>query len=62
MPNRDQTLARLSQLQVTSYVKLGVVYYVFGPRHLPMKSVCTYRKAKVFAEGVALGRRLGECV
>jgi len=32
--------------------------FIFGPRDGPLKTVYTYRKAKVFADGVALGREL----
>jgi len=57
--DRLDTLYRISDLRVTCYVKRGVRYFVFwGPDDRTVKSVCTYRKAKTFAEGVALGRIL----
>ncbi len=60
MKDRNTTLARISHLHVTNYLRLGVRYFVFGPKCKPVKSICTYRKAKVFAEGVAIGRELGK--
>lgn len=59
MKDRHETLARIACLPVESYTRLGVRYFVFGPKDKPLKSVCTYRKARVFAEGVAIGRELG---
>ena len=58
MKDRLLTLTRISRLPVESYTRLGVRYFVFGPRDKPLKTVCTYRKARVFADGVAIGRRL----
>lgn len=58
MNKRLETLKRISGLPVTGYVTKGVKYYVFGPENEPVKTVCTYRKARVFAEGVATGRSL----
>lgn len=56
--DRVGILSALSELQVHSYNRRGVNYYVFGPQERAMKTVCTYRKAKAFAEGVSLGRHL----
>jgi hypothetical protein len=60
MQDRVDTLERISGLEVRFYRRLGTNYFVFGGSKHAIKSVCTYRKAKVFAEGVALGRRLGK--
>ncbi len=51
---RRDTLARISGLPVTCYIKHGVRAFVFGVPNV--KTVCTYRKARAFAEGVAIGR------
>lgn len=51
---RRETLARFSGLPVSCHVKRGVRVFSFGRPTL--KTVCTYRKAKAFAEGVAIGR------
>lgn len=58
MNERLDTLKRVSGLPVTVYTGKGVKYFVFGPENQPLKTICTYRKAKVFAEGVAIGRAL----
>ena len=60
MDDRVATLKRLSELEVKWSVSKGANYYVFGPTDRPLKSVCTYRQAKLFAEGVATGRELGK--
>jgi hypothetical protein len=52
-----QTLAQITDLPVSCYFRGDIKYFVFGPRHQPIKTVCTYRKAKVFAEGFALGKK-----
>jgi hypothetical protein len=54
------TLSDLSGLPVHAHSRNGVNYFVFGPEEQAVKSVCTYRKAKIFAQGVALGRELGK--
>lgn len=59
MEDRHETLSHISGLHVESYMQHGVRYYVFGPRDQALKTVCTYRKARIFAEGVAIGRELG---
>jgi len=51
-----ETLAQLSGLNV--YIQPGTRYFVFDDRGQTVKTVCTYRKAKVFAQGVATGRNL----
>lgn len=56
MIERTDTLHRISGLPVSTYELGGVNYFVFGPPERPIKTVCTYRKARVFAEGVAAGR------
>lgn len=56
--DRDEFLAKTAGIEVSHYYKAGVTYYVFGPPEEPLKTVCTYRKARVFAEGIAIGRRL----
>jgi len=53
---RRETLARISGLPVSCYIRHGVRVFVFGRPEQPVKTVCTYRKARVFAEGVAAGR------
>lgn len=58
MNKRLETLKRVSGLLVTGYTIGGAKYYVFGPENRPVKTVCTYRKARVFAEGLAIGRTL----
>lgn len=53
---RVATLTRISGLTVECYMQSGTRYFVFGPLNQPIKTVCTYRKARTFAEGVAVGR------
>lgn len=53
---RCQTLTQISRLPVSCYERNGERCFVFGPPNQPIKTVCTYRKARVFAEGVAAGR------
>ena len=50
---RCQHLAELTGLRVTSYSKNGVQYFQFST----IKIVCTYRKARVFADGFVAGKR-----
>ncbi len=59
MKNQDrvETLVRITGLEVTRYEQGGVQYFVFGDPSQPLKSVCTYQKAKIFAEGYALGKQ-----
>jgi hypothetical protein len=59
MRDRLDHLSRVSRLHVRYYSRDGIRYFVFGPLDAPVKSVCTYPKALMFAEGVALGRTLG---
>lgn len=56
MKDRINTLTRLSGLPVSLHDRQGVHYFTFGPTNKPIKTVCTYRKARAFAEGVAAGR------
>lgn len=56
---RIVTLTLMSGLEVSCYCRLGVRYFVFSREGQNVKTVCTYRKAKVFAEGVAIGWKLG---
>lgn len=60
MQDRIDHLKALTGLPVSHYTencKPGTVnYFVFGHDYNPIKTVCTYRKAKVFAEGFAAGR------
>ena len=60
MQDRIDTLERISGLVVKFYNRDGVNYFTFGGSKHALKTVCTYRKAKVFAEGVAIGRELGK--
>lgn len=55
---RVTTLTHLSGLPVSCYTRGEVRYFVFGPPNKPVKTVCTYRKARVFAEGMAVSRNL----
>ncbi len=54
---RIATLKRLCGLHVTCHDKGGVYYFTFGPPNRPLKTVCTYKKARMFAAGVAFGRQ-----
>lgn len=56
MQDRIDTLKAITGLPVSHYTERGVNYFVFGHEYNPIKTVCTYRKAKVFAEGFAAGR------
>jgi hypothetical protein len=52
-------LQYISGLFVTYYIARGITYYIFSDisgRNL--KTVCTYKKAKVFAQGIEIGRKL----
>jgi hypothetical protein len=55
---RTYTLQRISGVPVRARVGKGAVVYTFGPPNRTLKEVWTYRKAKVFAEGIAIGRSL----
>jgi hypothetical protein len=55
---RCQTLKRISWVPVTGRVEKGVAVYTFGQPQCALKEVWTYGKAKVFAEGIAIGRSL----
>jgi hypothetical protein len=56
--DRLVTLKGISGLEVSWYGTQDARYFVFGPKNQPVKTVCTYPKAKMFAEGVAYGRKL----
>jgi hypothetical protein len=60
MQDRIDHLKLLTGLPVSHYFEKrwrdSVNYFVFGHEYNPIKTVCTYRKAKVFAEGFAAGR------
>lgn len=59
MEDRVKALSRISGLWVTTHREPPRDRaFIFGPLDGPLKQVYTYRKAKVFAEGVALGREL----
>lgn len=60
MQDRLRTLKQLSELPVFVYTKDENNYFVFGEMNKPVKTVCTYPKAKLFAEGVAFGKRQNE--
>ena len=51
------TLTRISGLPVRGSRNGKGRYFMFGPKDRTIKTVYTYRKAKVFAEGVAIGRK-----
>lgn len=57
---RCLTLHKISGLLVSTYHKKGINYFVFSDQFKTLKTMCTYPKAKLFAEGVAMGRKLGE--
>ena len=56
MQDRIDHLKAITALPVHRYTERGVSYYVFGHEYIPIKIVCTYRKARAFAEGFAAGR------
>lgn len=58
LKDRVNALSKLSGLDVSIYTKGNVNYFVFGPSNKPLKTICTYRKSKVFAEGIAMGRQM----
>ena len=65
MKDRINTLQQISKLPVSIYTESGTHgmdhnYFVFGETNKPVKTVCTYPKAKLFAEGVALGRKIAK--
>jgi hypothetical protein len=60
MQDRIDTLERISGLEVRHHNTTGVNYFMFKVSKGVTKTVCTYRKARVFAEGVATGRELGK--
>ncbi len=55
---RLKTLTRLSNLEVTFFTNSGEAGFIFWYEGRTLKTVFTYRKAKIFAEGVAIGRGL----
>jgi len=52
------TLVDISGLPVRGFKNSKGRYFMFGPRDRTTKTIYTYRKARVFAEGVAIGRSL----
>ena len=60
MQDRIDTLERISGLEVRHHNTMGVNYFMFKESKRVTKTVCTYRKARIFAEGVAIGRELGK--
>jgi len=58
LPDRIKTLQDLSGLPVVAYKEMGVTCFVFGDPSRPFKTTFTYPKAKLFAEGIALGREM----
>jgi hypothetical protein len=63
LETRIDTLQNISGLKVTAQGWSGLwhpgpVAYCFGFPGRILKTVYTYRKAKVFAEGIAIGRAL----
>ena len=58
---RCETLEQISGLYVYVFENKGEACYTFcidSNRSVTIKSVYTYRKAKVFAEGVKVGRMI----
>jgi hypothetical protein len=55
---RLETLTRISALKVTFFTDSGEAGFIFWHEGRTLKTVFTYRKAKIFAEGVAIGRGL----
>lgn len=60
MQDRIDTLERISGLEVHHHNTTGVNYFMFKVGKRVTKTVCTYRKARIFAEGVATGRELAK--
>jgi hypothetical protein len=56
MKDRIDHLKAITGLPVDCYKSKGVWYFVFGDLERPVKTVCTYRKARTFAQGFAAGR------
>jgi hypothetical protein len=56
--DRIDTLAEISGLTVSRYEQDGIQYFVFGDPSQPLKTVPNYKKAKLFAEGFALGKHI----
>jgi len=52
------TLVDISGLPVRGFKNGKNRYFMFGPRDRTTKTIYTYRKARVFAEGVAIGQTL----
>jgi len=50
-------LARISGLPVRGKVDGKGRFFMFGPKDRNIKTVYTYRKARAFAQGVAIGRK-----
>jgi len=54
------TLARISGLPVRGFRDGGDRFFLFGPKDRTIKTVYTYRRALIFAQGVAIGREEGK--
>ncbi len=48
-----------SGIRVVYHTRKGVHYFQFMIDKQTLKTVCTYRKARIFAEGIATGIGLG---
>jgi len=51
------TLARISDLPVRGFRNGKSRYFMFGSKDRTIKTIYTYRKARAFAQGVAIGRK-----
>lgn len=60
MQDRIDTLECISGLEVYHSKTTDMYYFMFKTARRVTKTVCTYRKAKVFAEGVATGREIAK--
>ncbi len=60
MQDRINTLESISALKVTCSIQRGQHCYQFFWNDGTVKIVFTYPKAKLYAEGVALGRTLAK--
>ena len=52
------TLRSISGLELIMYKQSGMQCFQFVSGYSTLATVCTYKKAKLFAEGVKLGREL----
>ncbi len=59
LSDRIKTLEEISGFMVRVYQRHGVNYFVFSTlENYNIKTICTYPKAKLFAEGIRIGQTL----